>query len=477
MMAAATNDPNRTISAIGAATRRFIDSQEAIRELADFALQEARTLDSEEASAAHLATLVMGSGVDPRVSERVYQIAQTNVHAQRSAVAEGHKKERQALREGAAAEDGRKVFRDYAEETIAGLIQGMRVSLANLGIHDLRTQFRINQFVLVQIRRPRVPILMQSLLTTAVSEFESFISATAHQSYNYRPHALRDSGSQYSWADVSEFETIDEFTHYAIDSQVDSLMRQGLDDWLKFFAKVTRAPLEELTPIAEPIQEVLQRRHVITHNGGRVSRQYLANTKGDKQPKKLGKLLQVDLEYLESALNNFTVLSLFISQAAASAVAKSTKSEDLGADADLALGEIVLDMLKLGRFGCVARLMPALEKYLNSAGSVETLRVNSWIARSRVEGAESIRAEVEQWDDSSLNETFQLAKSVLLERYDGASRQARHLVKTDQLTSYAMETWPLFEPLREYQSRQTASLAKKTTPAKTAARAPSPPRS
>jgi hypothetical protein len=444
--------------------KRFFDSQEAIRELLAFAVDQGDVLDSDEAAAKRLAKIAMPSDVAPEVAAGVYRAAKEYLDGQRRAFVGGRAKEKSAIKDGMDPEIARKTYDEDWSKAYESSLKILRARLHELDI-SASGVMAIHRYIHRQTRRPRLPVLLDSLLMTSVNDFENFFAGLAKASYAFQPQVLRESSKTYSWADVAAYESIDEFTEYAIDEQVDRLMREGLDEWMKFVSKATRIQPDNLKRCSDPVAEVLQRRHIITHNGGRASRTYLERTKGVAGAgTKLGQQLPVNRQYLNDALDRFALLATAIGAASTAAVER-TGGNSKGRSSYF-IGDLIVDLLKLERYSCVAPLMEILSDQMPDAASVETLRVNSWIARSRIEGPQSIRPEVEKWDVSNLDGRFRLAKMALMENLGAAKILANQLVTQGALSPHDLATWPLLEPLRNYIAKM--ALAGKTAPAKKA---------
>ena len=442
--------------------KRFFDSQEAIRELLAFAVDQGDVLDSDQAAAKRLAKIAMPSDAAPEAAAGVYRAAKEYLDGQHRAFVSARATEVSAIKDGMDPEIAHKTLDEDWSKAYESSLKVLRARLHDLDI-SASGVMAIQRYIHRQIRRPRLPVLLDSLLMTSVNDFENFFAGLARASYAFQPQVLRESSKTYSWADVAAYESIDEFTEFAIDEQVDRLMREGLDEWMKFVSKATRIKPDNLTKCADPVAEVLQRRHIITHNGGRVSRTYLERTKGVVGAgTKLGQQLSVSREYLNDALDRFALLATTIGTASTAAVERTGgKTEGPGS---YFIGDLVLDLLKLERYSCVAPLLEILCDQMPDAASVEALRVNSWIARSRIDGPQSIKSEVEKWDVSNMDGRFRLAKWVLLENLGAAEILANQLVDQDVLSAHELATWPLLEPLRNYIATEAA--AGKTAPAK-----------
>ena len=112
------------------------------------------------------------------------------------------------------------------------------------------------------------------MLVSLVGAFELLLSDILHLYYSSHPEALASSDDKFTFHDVLQFRTVDEFKSNVIEGKVDSILRESLEKWCELF-KRHKIDLTTFTPSWPAFTECFQRRHIIIHNGAKVSRQYL----------------------------------------------------------------------------------------------------------------------------------------------------------------------------------------------------------
>lgn len=305
----------------------------------------------------------------------------------------------------------------------------------------------LNQYLKLTRRiQPRDALMLESMLISGVSGFEAFISNLITASLRFDPSPMSKGGRVFEYNEVINFESIADFIEDASDKYVDNLMRDPLEKWLDFLSMALR--IRDLAWIKDDLNEYLQRRHVLVHNGGRVSRAYLEHISGQSNLPKLHDKLTVDLDYLTRALNKMAQVVLFLSQAALSAVQNSaTAKRDGFSGDDIGGNDTAFDCLLDGRFGVISESCAKIEPFFWVSVSKEYFKANCWHARKMMKGIEEIRREVELWD-VSLNDTLLLAKHCLLENVTEAKKVLDRLLAAQTITSIEFATWPILEPLR-----------------------------
>lgn len=154
----------------------------------------------------------------------------------------------------------------------------------------------------------RQHLLHASLLTMTVGTLETAIAGVSTQHYALHPGALPAEEKEFSLAELAEFDDLQDARVAAISRRVEDLMRSGFDAWDKWFEGLLQEGFDELAADRAVLSEAVQRRHIVVHNGGRVSRQYLAKVPGADIA--VGEELRNDRAYLEAAIDAITIFGL-----------------------------------------------------------------------------------------------------------------------------------------------------------------------
>jgi hypothetical protein len=116
--------------------------------------------------------------------------------------------------------------------------------------------------------------LWSSLLTSVIADFEVLIGNLLRQAITQHPMIINDGEAKYTWAQITEFGDLDAFRSSQIDKTIDKLLYGSFDDWLDFLENKLHIPIPKLARDAST-KEIFQRRHMIVHNGGIASAQYV----------------------------------------------------------------------------------------------------------------------------------------------------------------------------------------------------------
>jgi hypothetical protein len=291
--------------------------------------------------------------------------------------------------------------------------------------------------------RPRREHLMHgALLTMAVGTLETAIAGVATQHYFLHPGALPSSEKEFSLSDLADFEDLSDARDLAISRKVETLMRGGFDSWGLWFEDLLGEGFGGLASDHGVLQEAIQRRHLVVHNAGRVSRQYKAKVSSCEES--VGSELPIKRSYLETAIDEISIFGVRLILTAWSKWCPSER-DDAAEDGN----KLVFSQLRSGHLN-VARCVAQTAKEIAEEERLRLfLQVNQWQAEKRLNGLDSIRPEIENWDSSALSPLFAAAKAALLDDYDDLFSRLPDLLKQDEIRPADLRNWPLFREARE----------------------------
>jgi hypothetical protein len=361
----------------------FLSSQDAIIELSQMALLEVAQLDSDTYVAQKLCES-LGKADTSAISSRIILDGVANfVEVTRAARVQNAKSFSSRQFEGALqpTPDGDERAKAEAEAE-AEAEATFRTELTNLnnlliseGIPSDAVFRAIRQYwkLRAPVRGRRVDLLLESLLISAVSQFETFVARLISESLRLSPQLLKESGRKFDFHEVAAHKDLAAFTEAAADDYADKLMREPMSKWLKFFGTSLR---QECEWVDDYLNEILQRRHIHVHAGGFVSQQYIENTR-NSGPLTIGTHLPVTAEYLRNAVDRLAVVVMSLSQASLYAIRQSKLATPIRDHFDDgSLSESMFELLLQGRPGAVADVSDRVATSLWSNLAREHTRVN-----------------------------------------------------------------------------------------------------
>jgi hypothetical protein len=296
-------------------------------------------------------------------------------------------------------------------------------------------------------QEPSTPLFMSSLLTTLVGDYEVFIASLARAVVTRHPGSLDSSERTFTWRDISAHSTLEELKAQVIEKAVDDLLRESSEGWMKFFETKYRLAIPPLARTPE-LLEVFQRRHVIVHNGGRVSRLYMEHTSKIESPPNIGDRLSVDLEYFQKAADMLCIVAL----ALVHNVARKLLPKDELAHTEDTITNVPYRLLQDRRYAVTKSIAEhqSLHPFENDYMRL-VVQVNGWLAKKRLGEIAQCRAEIESWQTNTLQPIFVLAKHALLDNLEEGHALVLELRGSQSLPVQFWLTWPLLAELREYE--------------------------
>jgi hypothetical protein len=295
------------------------------------------------------------------------------------------------------------------------------------------------------LRPGRQVLLMRSLLTSLIASLEVLLGNLVASFYRSRPAAISDRDKEFSLADLKRFETVADAVEEAIATRVDSFLRDGPHDWEKWFAKVAKVSFAELSTDLDGLLEVLQRRHIIVHNNGQVSRRYLSNVTDRFQKVAVGDVLAVDESYFERAVELVLEFGSLLAACVWAHVTPEPRSE-----AGRGLQRLTERAMDAEWWSVVEHVTHvASQRVADNEMSRMIFQMNYWLARKRRYGPDAVRDEIENFDHSALAPVLRFVWLALLDRHEEAVAGLDELLESRQITYRELRDWWVLAELRE----------------------------
>jgi hypothetical protein len=294
-------------------------------------------------------------------------------------------------------------------------------------------------------------VLANSIVVMAVSSFESHIASLLHAFFNEHRGAAATIESEdasearrYSLKEFLSFDSIDELIDDAIDDRIDQFMRQNFAIWADWWKQKLDGNWELFAVDWEAAIEVIQRRHVIMHNGARASRQYIRNVPERFKDVEVGARLAISEDYVRMAIDNLLSIGLLAAYNLWIKLAKD-RTEDV---ASVMLSKSY-ELLVSEQYGA-ARAVAVAGTSLRCPEQIRlSLWINSLIARKQMEGVSSIAQELGKWDDSAASTVLRVAKAALLDDFDALAELLPEAIDSGYPKWTEVKRWPLLRSFRE----------------------------
>ncbi len=287
--------------------------------------------------------------------------------------------------------------------------------------------------------------LRASLFAGLIADFESFMVSLMTDLYTDNPRRMPSKERTFTANQVLAINDMAAFREELIDHAVVDIMRGSFADWLAALSRDHGVNVGQYTDSSQ-LLEVFQRRHVLVHNGGRVSRLY--RMKCPDEAVKLGEKISVTPEYFQMAADRLVVVALGLT---VNAILQHCKEDATSTETRTA--DWVYELLLRRRYQAVHDFVEGLpfDRLKDDQSSV-ICRVNGWLALKRLDRFDECRKEVEAWQVGHLEDRFKLAKHALLGELELAAALCKKMRESDELSIKHWIEWPMLEEVRAYEA-------------------------
>jgi hypothetical protein len=282
-----------------------------------------------------------------------------------------------------------------------------------------------------------------------VSSYDAFLGQLLRATIRKHEEIIFTSDRTIKFSELSQFSSIEEARDALIDREIESVLRLSHHEQFEWMEKRFSLKLKESLPAWPRFVEICERRNLLTHTGGVVSKQYLNVCKDhgcDLENIKIGDMLSVNSDYYVNAVKVMYEIGVKLGHVFWRKFVKEDREE-----ADSALNKLGYDLIydrayeiaeALLRFG-----VQVLKQHAND--SVRRMMVinlaNSLRLQNRRENATQLLKK-EDW--SACSADFKICVAAVTGEIDEVARLMRSIGAHGHPTIEAYRTWPVFRGVR-----------------------------
>lgn len=137
-----------------------------------------------------------------------------------------------------------------------------------------------------------------------ISVYDAYLSNLLRAVFNVHEELVFNSDREIKFSDLVKFGTIEEAKKQIIDTEVENVLRRSHHEQFEWMEKNFKMTLRKDLEVWPDFVELCERRNLLTHTGGFVSRQYLKNCEnhGHKASGKLDEKLETKADYFRKAV-------------------------------------------------------------------------------------------------------------------------------------------------------------------------------
>jgi hypothetical protein len=313
--------------------------------------------------------------------------------------------------------------------------------------YDLQKLIRVNSNF-----NAAVSIISKGLLVMMVSQFDAFLGRLIKAMYYAKPEMLNASEKQLTFSNLVQFDSLDAAREYLLEKEIESILRESHAEHFEWLEKKLGISLRKGLDIWSAFIELTERRNLFVHTNGIMSSQYLTvcakNGVEIQEDYVVGRKLHVSKEYLQNVYGVLFELATKLTHVVWRKIMPSELSF-----ADNELNDICYDLLKEENYALAKRTLSfALELPRHSSQECKLIfTINSAIAYKWGDEPEKAKILISETDWSACNNAFQLASTVLLDRFDDAAEIMRKIGDNGEVKKVFYKDWPVFKDFRHSQ--------------------------
>jgi hypothetical protein len=295
-------------------------------------------------------------------------------------------------------------------------------------------------------------VVPQSFLVALVSRYDALLGGLVRALFRLHPEALKSSERALTFAQLTEFSSIDAAREFVLEKEVDALLRKSHPEQFDWLEKKFEIHLRTDLPAWPHFVEITERRNLFVHADGVISSQYIENCKAEKvqldEKATLGRVLNVNATYFKKAHRTVFEIGVKLAQVLWRKVAPKEAES-----ADRNLTDLTYELLVEGKYDLAKVILDFADTTLAKRHANERYRLMFLVNRALahyLSGQKDKCAEILATQDwSATDEAFRLAESVLFEKFSVAAK----LMKKIGVSGYPHKAdylhWPLFSEFRK----------------------------
>jgi hypothetical protein len=297
-------------------------------------------------------------------------------------------------------------------------------------------------------------ISRRNLIVSLVSEYDLLIDALIRMGFAIHPQILDSSERQFTFSELSKFETIEDARNSLIDKEVETVMRDSHSKQFEYIAKMFASKDLDKIPGWDGVVEITERRNTFVHCDGRVSRQYLSVCKQNKvklpEDCTLNSELDVDSDYFSRSYKNILKVGVILTHK----LWRQFKKDEIEI-ADNHFINLCVRIIIEEDYDFALELLNFAEASLFYKGKTKnvnlmSIQLNKAQAHKWKGDRDKMNEIINNLDLSGASDEFKLAELILRDKFDEAAKLVERIGSdSDYISEKAYRVWPIFKEFRK----------------------------
>lgn len=293
--------------------------------------------------------------------------------------------------------------------------------------------------------------LPRTFLLLLVSLFDEFFGRIVRHLLLQKPHILDASERQLKASEILKLTSMRAVREHLIEEQIEAVLRKSHSDQFGWLANQIDTPLTKNLKSWPEFIEVTERRNLLAHSGGAVSKQYLDvcrkhGVKIDGDIKK-GSILKITPSYLRSAHQTLLEIGVKLCYV----VWRVLHPSEIEA-ADTTLNETCVNLITFDEIDVALELLTFATGGKISLGS-EMVRhmmiINRASALNLLGKSKEAKSVLDELDWGVTGLDFKCCVAVIKENYKEAAELMMKIGSNGEIAKKAYIEWPVFRKFRE----------------------------
>jgi hypothetical protein len=292
--------------------------------------------------------------------------------------------------------------------------------------------------------------LPEVMVIGLVSAYDAFLTRLLRVVFHKQSDLVLTSNKTIKFSDLLKFNSIDDARISLIDREIETAMRSSHHEQIKFMEDTFKLGLTpDLKDVLPRFVELCERRNLLTHTGGVVSKQYINNCsehKYDVSKVKPGEKLEVDAAYFSRSVDIINEIGVKICYVLWHKYAKTE-----GATADNRFNSHCVDLMNARAYGVAESLLKFATKtdrpkLSESTRLMMTINLANAI-RLQDRSAEANKV-LEKEDWSATASEFRLCAASVKGDIDTVIGIMKKLGRSGSINADEYRQWPVFRKTR-----------------------------
>lgn len=281
-----------------------------------------------------------------------------------------------------------------------------------------------------------------------ISSYDAILTDLLKVIFRLKPEIIMTSDREIKFSDLIEFDSIDAARESIISQEIEGAIRQSHHEQFSWMEKKFSIKLRQGLDVWPEFVELCERRNLLTHTGGVISKQYLKNCEdhGKKSDQEVGNKLDVDVEYFKSAIEIVSEVGFKLIHTLWRKFAPGQRK-----DADIALNSLGMDLIANRQYSLAEKILQfGVDQKQHHSDLLKRMMVVNLANAAKLGGhKERCDKALSSHDWSATSYQFQICVAAVRNDFAEVVRLMNLGGKVISLTPSDFRDWPVFIDARK----------------------------